>query len=234
MPIDSTSVTEFSDPARSAQSPELNAGLGESDGDAVAGPSEPEAIETALASEMLPTEERSQPSTVMPEAGEVHQSDAFLSTVKPSPSTELPSASQQLVGDPPEIEESSPMERTAETKQQPEPSSAGEVVRQVMDWMGEEGSKEETVLASEPRENVIASPLKHETAMRGSEPNAVEPSIVETQQSLHLSIGSIVMTLEGTPGEARSQSEPQPEYRPAPATSAAPPLRLSRHYLRIR
>lgn len=117
---------------------------------------------------------------------------------------------------------------------QPEASPAGQVVRNILAWIGEETPEENAHEIAESPLPLLPT-LPDQTAdIQHPEPGRVDPAVVEQQQSLHLSIGSIVMTLEGSPNEVEMHPRPQPQERPARTEPSDPPFRLSRHYLRIR
>lgn len=116
----------------------------------------------------------------------------------------------------------------------PETSPAQQVVRNLLDWIGEEAPEANVHEDAESTLPILPTPPDQTGDIQHPVPGGVEPAVVEQQQSLHLSIGSIVMTLEGSPNEVETQPRPRRQERPVRAEPTEPLLRLSRHYLRIR
>ncbi|MEJ2571849.1 MAG: hypothetical protein P8Y98_15050 [Anaerolineales bacterium] len=120
-----------------------------------------------------------------------------------------------------------------ESRERPQLSTGRQIVRQVMEWVGDENPRQSVVEAESVERGGKVLPAQTIIDTLSTRP-VQQPSVVEQQQSLHLSIGSIVMTLDGSVSEAAVQSNPQRKSQPAPSTAPEPPMRLSRHYLRIR
>lgn len=116
----------------------------------------------------------------------------------------------------------------------PEPSPGQDVVRQVLEWIGEEESRPKDAIHTEPAEPISQNLLGQERSIEQPVSVVTQDSVVEQQQSLQLSIGSIVMTVEGPPSNVEVQPGRPRDPHPTPAPASEPPVRLSRHYLRLR
>jgi len=191
-----------------------------------------------LVDEDLPVEKVKVEQAHVPEAElhvveEIRQLDEGQASPPPVKSSESPATAAAEPHEFPGDEAYAQPEYIVETQNQPE-SSGQKIVRQVLEWIGEEKPQQENAAEDAASAQVIQNLHESKRVFEHRESLVVEPSVVEQEQSLHLSIGSIVMTLEGQPGDVSAVPERQQRSRQFPQPTAEPPIRLSRHYLRLR